>query len=232
MRASRAAGLVVVAAVVASCRSVWPPAPLPAAWRQVSGTPPPFAALYRVACCGRRGLLCTVRYDRSHLDLTVTTPPGGAVLRAWLAPEQGWLLDGRNGCVQRLEGGELPIDSQASLPLDPDAAAFALAGRVPGEARPIAGRPGWVGGMLAGRAWSAQIQGETPRCTRIEFRAATGKTGDVVAVLAAYRQVGIPGTVTLRAAGRTVEMSLLAWRGSPPLAPPPWLGTSPCAGSR
>jgi hypothetical protein len=229
--ALRRLGAVSTIAVIWACRHAAPPTPLPSDWATLRTTPVPFAALYRLACCTRRNLVATVRFDGSNVDLLVTVQPGGAVERAWVTREGGWVFDGREGCVGRLPAGELPLAEGRSLPLDPELISSLLTGRLLPGANPLGAAPGWVVGSAGGFAWRARIVADPTRVVRLVVARPGAEEFLLDASLDDYRPDGIPGRLKLRA-GESLELRLVSWRRGGALAVPAWVAGPLCgAGS-
>lgn len=228
-RRSAAPVLLLAALVAGACRTLAPPAPLPAEWRELAAAPSPFAALYRLSCCGQRNLVLIARGDAGHLFVSVAVPPGGLALAAWMDATGGWVSRGREDCREALPEGMLPLSAKASLPLEPELAARLLSGLLPENAGELPGSPGWVEGSGAGLWWRARVEGPTPRCTRV----IVGRPGSATPVLTA--ELGdphghVPGKLLLQTSGAKAELALQEWRAGETPSPPGWLGQPVCPG--
>jgi len=231
VRPRRSAALVLglAALVFGACRSVAPPAPLPANWHELITAPAPFSALYRLTCCGHRDLVLVARSDGGRLSISVTVPPGGVALAAWVDEGGGWMRRDGEGCREPLPEGVLPLSGKVSLPLEPELAARLLSGVLPEGAREVSEAPGWVEGADAGWWWRARIEGAVPRCVR----AMVGRQGS--RTLALEAQLGdprgrVPGRLTLKAGSVKAELALQEWREGGTVSPPGWLSTPACTG--
>ncbi|MFI5164995.1 MAG: hypothetical protein ACHQQS_00075 [Thermoanaerobaculales bacterium] len=228
-RRSAASVLLLTALVAGACRTLAPPAPLPANWRELAAAPAPFAALYRLSCCGQRNLVLIARGDAGHLSVSVAVPPGGQALAAWVDASGGWVSRGKEGCREALPEGVLPLSPKASVPLDPELAGRLLSGLLPENAAELPNSPGWVEGSGGGLWWRARVEGPTPRCTRV----IVGRPGSETPVLNA--DLGdprgqVPGKLLLRSGGVKAELALQEWRQSETPSPPGWLGQPVCPG--
>ena len=227
----RSIALLAVLAAAAGCRHAAPPAaPLPVGWRALTEAPRPFSALYRLACCGHRGLVLTVRGDGERLSLAVAVPPGGTALSAWVGPDGGFVRREKTGCREPLAPGELPLGGGASLPLDPALAALLLAGRLPADAREEPLSPGWVAAASGGYLWRAQVAGPEPHWTRVVVARSGGGTP-----LTVVRRDGVgavPHRLELSVGSTAAELDLQAWRPDAPPSPPAWLSAPPCEAHR
>lgn len=217
-----------VAALAAGCRHVAPAGRLATDWQTLSRPAGSFTALYRLACCGHRDLLATVRCGETALALTVVAPPGATVAQCWIGEDGGWLAEDRGRCRRRLGAGSLPLGAGTVLPLDHRMAAALLSGRVPAGGRPAAD-PGWVEGRASGWEWQAEIVGSPPRCVRFRLSRERGGAAALEAELRAHRG-SLPGELTIRAGGERVEVVLQEWRGTPGPETPPWLSAPSCGG--
>ena len=228
MARRRNAALLAVLAVAVGCRhAVPPPTPLPAGWRVLAAAPRAFSALYRLACCGHRGLVLTVRGDGERLSLAVAVPPGGTALAAWVEPGGGFVERMKEGCREALPPGVLPVSADASLPIDPTLAALLLSGLLPAAARELPGMPGWVEATSGGLAWRAQVEGPEPHWTRVQLT----RAGDGAPTMTAVRSDDggtVPHRLVLKAGSVEASLELQAWRPSAPPAPPDWLAAPVC----
>jgi hypothetical protein len=221
----------------AGCRHAAPPAPLPPEWQTLVATPRPFAALYRLSCCGYRDLILTVRAGDRRLALTVAVPPGGTTMAAWIDGAGGWLNRVKEGCREPLPKGVVPVSASASLPLDPDWAMLLLAGMLPPGTRELPELPGWVEATTEALIWRARVEGPEPHCTRVLLTRTDG--GEPVLVAALKSPLGytagvstLPRGLSLVAGSVKVELTLQAWQTGEPPASPPWLSAPICGARR
>jgi hypothetical protein len=215
--------------VVSACRSLAPQAPLPPDWRELATPPSPFAALYRLSCCGERNLVLTVRGDAARLSVTVVVPPGGTAVAAWIEGGRGWVRRPGQGCREALPPGVLPLSQKASIPLDPELALLILSGVLPPDAREMPDAPGWVEGSVSGLWWRARVEATGPRCTHV----VVGRAGAEKALLTATLSGAhgrTPERVDLKAPGLKVRLDLQAWRDAGSPSPPTWIADPPCGG--
>jgi len=199
---------------------------LPAGWEALIAEPTAFAALYRLDCCGQRDLLATVRGDGEHLSIAIAAPPAGTVLEAFLAVEEGWITTSAGRCVDLLPPGLLPLRDGNALPLDPSLAASLLSGTVPPGAHELEARPGWVTASLEDTGSRWRIEGNPPRCTRLEVRRA-GPWQGLSAELSGHHG-RVPDRLVLQAGRERAELRLAEWRRGERLTPPAWIGGPPC----
>jgi hypothetical protein len=230
-RVEPAAGAVLL--VAAACAGVAhrPPPPPPAALPFAA--PRPFAALYRLDCCGQRGLLLTVRGDGERLALAVASGPAGTVVEAWVDGGGGVVRSGRERCVRRLAGGRLALAGGAELPARPAVAALLARGLVAEGARPSPGRAGWlecdIGGaavrwrVAAGVVVEAEVAGE-----------AGGEAGGAptLSLVLADHHGRVPGRIAFRSAGESGALALVEWRENVVPAPPAWVSWPQCEAAR
>jgi len=216
-----------MAAAALACRGAAPAAaPLvPGGVALPFGEPRPFAALYRLACCGQRDLLVTVRADGRTLSVAVASGPAGVVLEAWLTADGGSLRAGGERCRHEVAAGALPLPGSTALPVDPRLAALLLSGTLPREARPEPGAGGWLvapAGDLASRWRVAEgvVTGSEVR------EAATRRL--LVAVDLDGHHGRVPGRLGYRAGSERGELRLVEWRAAPAPAEPAWLAWRPC----
>jgi len=204
-------------------------AALPVGWESLQEAPRPFAALYRLECCGRRNLLVTLRCDGTSLDVAITAPPGAAVLRAFIAPAGSWLYDGEANCVARLSEEGLPLGDGHVLPLRPRIAAVLMSGGVPPGSRAVAAAGAWVSATTADGIWSNRVAGPSPHV--VEARLVDRDGGLVLDVgISEHRLQRIPAVLELHAGGERFVLNLVSWRGSDELKSPGWLSLARCGG--
>lgn len=208
-----------------------PPAPLPSDWSSLVRAPAPFTALYKLACCGQRGLLLAVRGGGGRVALSVAGPLGGVAAGAWVTGGQGWVERVKERCRKPLPFGMIPLSGGAALPLDADMAASLLSGLLPEGLHELPEAPGWVEGTVGGLRWRARVEGPHPHCTRVvAFR-----SGEAAPVLVADMRdpMGVvPAAITFTAGAQKAELELQEWRpGEPPQAPA-WLSLPACGGER
>ena len=233
MQRRRSAATVALLLAAAGCRHAAPPAPLPGKWQALVAAPRPFAALYRLSCCGYRDLILTVRAGDGRLSLTVAVPPGGTAMAAWVEAAGGWLNRVKEGCREPLPQGVVPVSASASLPLDPGLATLLLAGLLPPGARDLPELPGWVEATTEGFFWRARVEGPEPHCTRVLLTRSGDEKPLLVAELKSARSrvsgvMPIPRGISLVAGSVKAELTLQAWQTSEPPSPPPWLSAPVC----
>jgi hypothetical protein len=237
VRLFRRAAILVLLLAAAGCRLAAPPAPLPQGWQTLIRTPRSFAALYRLACCGHRDLVLTVRAGDGRLSLTVAVPPGGIALAAWAGAEGGWLNRVKDGCKEALPKGVLPVSETTSLPLETELATCLLAGVLPAGARELPGLPGWVEATAEGYVWRARIEGPEPYCTRVLVTRPGEEEPLLVAELASPLSStsgvsSLPRALSLAAGSVKAELELQAWHTDAPPSPPSWLSAPVCGAKR
>ena len=219
--------LFLAALAVGACRTVAPPTPLPADWRTLVAVPAPFSALYRLSCCGHRDLVLVAHADGEKLSISITVPPGGPALVAWMDGSGGWMSRGGEGCREPLAEDVLPLSAKVAVPLEPELAARLLSGLLPERARESAGSPGWVESASA-RWWErARVEGPEPRCARVVVGRPGNNTPVLTADLADLRG-HVPGKLLLQASGVKAELVLKEWREGGAVSPPGWLGQPIC----
>ncbi|HUK12257.1 MAG TPA: hypothetical protein VLW17_03060 [Thermoanaerobaculaceae bacterium] len=230
-RASAALVALVAAGALSGCRSAAPVSPVPTNWPELALPVRPFAALYRLSCCGQRNLVLAVRGDGERLSLSVAVPPGGAVLAAWLDRGQGWVERAKEGCREALPQGVLPLSAKASLPLDPGLAGRLLSGLLPAGSRVDAAATGWVEATTAELSWRALVEGPDPHCARVVVGRPGGGKPLLDATLGDPRG-RVPGSIALKAGSVKAELALQSWREADPPPAPSWLASPICGGGR
>jgi len=218
----------VAAAVLAAvgCRHVAaPPAPV-GDWRVLVEPVKPFAAVYRLACCGRRGLIAAIRGDGSSLLVAISAPPAGEIVQAWVVSGRVDVFWSRDRCHQDLPGGFLPLDRVARLALEPAVLAMALSGRLPGDAHAVDGLADWVAGRVGGVPIRARLAGDPPRLVRIEVPSAGDRPAATIDC--ADHRARVPGTLVIASGAEHVELRLASWRGGNPPEAPAWLDRPVC----
>lgn len=231
MRARVGAFLATALLLVWGCRGTAPPAPLPEGWMSLREPLPAFAGLYRLNCCGRRGLLMAVRMEGPRLALTVTAPPGKVVLEVWAEGEAGFAFDRDQECVVPLSGGELQLGPEIALPVDLRTMGVLLTGRLPAAARELGQLPGWVEDA-SGVTWlRARVTGPEPRVATVQVGRINETGVGLVAELGEW-QGAVPGSLTLEIGNRKAQLRLLSQSTAQIGGPPPWLGRPACGGVR
>ncbi len=235
MRRPSAAAALAGMVLAAACRHAAAPAaaPLPPDWRTLVGEPAAFAALYRLSCCGQRGLPTTIRGDGAHVSIAVAVPPGGVAFEAWIADDGGWVRDRKRGCAVRIPAAVLPLGEGVDVPVDPRWAAFLLGGRLPPGSEPAAGVDGWVEARSERGWYRARVHGEPPRVAEVRLGRGSvgGPTLTAVVTTAASR---LPRVLEMESGGERAELELVEWHPtSAVLARPDWVGRLPeCGGER
>jgi len=224
--------MAVLAAAGAGCRhGRAPEAPLPPDWRSLAQAPPPFAALYRLSCCGQRNLVLAVRSGADRLSLSVAVPPGGAAVTAWFAGGEGWIQRVKERCREPLPQGMILLSKGAALPLDPTLAARVLSGLLPEDAHEESMEPGWIEASDGRFTWRARIEGPPAHCTRIVVFRPTEERPVLAADLKS--PVGrVPGALVLTTGSQRAEMDLEEWHSADSPQPPAWLALPECGAAR
>ncbi len=234
MRRRRSAALLaaVLACAGAGCRHAQvPAAPLPSDWRSLAVPPAPFAALYRLSCCGQSNLILAVRSAADKMSMSVAVPPGGAAVAIWFEGDRGWVERVRERCREPLHQGSIPLPRAASLPLDPELAARLLSGLLPEEAREAPATPGWVEALDGRVTWRARIEGPPARCTRVlAFR--RGEERPMFEAELGSHLGHVPERLLLTAGSQAAEMVLAEWHTSGPLQPPAWVAYPECGAAQ
>lgn len=230
LRLSRQARwLVVGLVIVAACRHGVPPSTLPADWTALVLPPTPFRALYRLSCCGRRGLVVALRGSDSLLHVSVAAPPAGSSMEVWIEGRRGSVLDAERECRMALPAGELPLTPEVSLPLAPAALAVLASGRIPPGAAPVPDRPGWIGATVEGVRLQVRATGAPARCSGLEVGRPGEDTTVLRATMSAHRGL-VPGVLEIEVGGQTLRLELQVWeQGTPPIVPA-WVGWATCGG--
>lgn len=229
MKRRPVARLFVGLTLLAGCRHAAPPAELSAGWTALVMPSTPYRALYRLSCCGRRGLLAALRGSDDRLHVSVAAPPAGSLLEAWTDGGVGSLLDAERKCRVALPAGELPLTPEVTLPLAPAALAVLASGRVPVGARPMPERPGWVGATVQGAWLHVRITGVPARCTGLEVSRPGEKLVLLKATMSAHRGL-VPGVLDIEVGNQRLHLELQVWEQGEAPAAPAWLASTPCGG--
>jgi len=233
----RSTAILALLLAAAGCRHAAPPEPLPPGWQALVAAPRPFAALYRLSCCGYRDLILTVRAGDGRLALTVAVPPGGTAMAAWVEGAGGWVKRVKEGCREPLPKGVVPVSASSSLPLDPDLATLLLTGMLPPDTRELPELPGWVEAATGALLWRARVEGPEPHCTRVLLTRAGDEEPLLVADLESpfgYTS-GVPTPprgLSLVTGSVKAELTLQAWQTSEPPSYPAWLSAPICGAKR
>ncbi len=212
MRRTSTAAVLAGMLLAAACRHAAPPAPapLPADWRSLVAEPTAFAALYRLSCCGQRGLPATIRGDGAHVSIAVAVPPGGVAFEAWVAADGGWIRDRKEGCTVSIPAAVLPLGDGIDVPVDPAWAALLLSGRLPRGSVPVAGAEGWVEGR-SGRGWyRARVSGDPPRVAEVRL-GELGRHGPALTVLVTTATSRLPRRLDIVSGDERAELELVEW---------------------
>jgi hypothetical protein len=237
VRLHRRAAILALLLAGVGCRHAAPPVPVPSGWEVLVGTPRSFAALYRLACCGHRDLILTVRAGDGRLLLNVAVPPGGTAMAAWVEDAGGWVNRVKDGCREALPTGVLPVSPSSFLPLDARLTSLLLAGLLPPGARELPELPGWVEATADGFLWRARIEGPEPHCTRV----VVARPGEEKPVLVAELESPLgPASdaptlargLSLVAGSVKAKLTLQAWHPDAPPSSPPWLSAPVCGARR
>jgi hypothetical protein len=196
-----------------------PPAPAP------RSEPRPFAALYRLDCCGQRGLLATVRGDGERLSISVAAGPAGTVTEAWLAGAEGVVRSGPRRCTDGVGPGTVALPGGSAIPADPRLAAFLLSGNVPAGARPSDAWSGWLTATLGGL--TAEWLVDRGSVSAVEVAAAGGH-GPMLEATFDDHHGRVPGRIVFRAGGDAGELRLVEWREAALPAAPAWVSWPRC----
>ncbi|MCU0291974.1 MAG: hypothetical protein MUF10_08300 [Thermoanaerobaculaceae bacterium] len=225
----RLARLTVGLVLAAGCRHAVPRPALPADWTALVLPPTPYRALYRLSCCGRRGLLAALRGSDSLLHVSVAAPPAGSLMEVWIDGRAGSVLDAERRCLVTLPAGELPLTPEVTLPLAPAVLAVLASGRIPAGAVPMPDRPGWVAATVEGAWLRVRATGSPARSSSLEV-GRPGESGVLLrATMSAHRGL-VPGVLDIEVGGQTLRLELQVWeQGTAPVAPA-WLGSGACGG--
>ena len=189
-----------------------------------------YRVLYRLSCCGRRGLVAALRGSESRLLGSVAAPPAGSLMEAWVDGLEGSVLDAEGKCRATLPAGELPLTRDVVLPLAPAALAVLVSGRIPAGAVPVPERPGWVEATVDGVWLRVRATGSPTRCTGFEAGRPGGEQVLLRAAMSAHRGL-VPGVLDVEVGAQRLHLELQVWeQGKPPLAPG-WLGLASCGAS-
>lgn len=218
-----AAGLLAAAA----CRSVPPTQPLSPQWESLVGEVRPFSALYRLTCCGERGLPTVVRGGDHTLSVAVAVPPGGVAWEAWLEHDEAWMYRSGRACRRRLPAGEVPVGKDARVPLAPDLAGYLLGGRLPPGTAVSSGDPTTVTAAVGPWHVRAHVVGVPPRWLSAAV-VGPGAGGKPITFSFADRHGRLPGRVEIHAGERDVLLELVQWLPDGAPTPPAWLGLPEC----
>jgi hypothetical protein len=235
VRPHRRAAILALLLAAAGCRHALPPAPLPTDWQKLVVQPRPFAAIYRLSCCGYRDLVLAVRADSERLSLTIAVPPGGTAMAAWVEGAGGWVHRVKEHCREPLPKGVLPVSASAALPLDAELATLLLSGLLPGGAHELPEMPGWVEATAGGFLWRARVEDPGPHCTRVLVTRPGEQKLVLLADLEAPRSLvpgvlRVPRALSLVAGSVKAKLVLEAWQLSDAPSPPEWLSVPLCGG--
>jgi len=187
----------------------------------------PFASLYRLDCCGQRGLLATVRGDGEQLSVAVAAGPAGTVVEGWLSADGGWLRNGGERCVRPLAPGTLPLPGGAALPLDPWLAATLVSGTVPPAAVPMPAHAGWLTARVRGLTVRWRVSAGVVAAVEV----VRGDGGEPLLEVALDEHHGrVPGRLRFRAGREAGELRLVEWREAALPGTPEWIGWQTCEG--
>ncbi len=224
-RRSWLAYLVGLGVLAAGCRTAVVEPPLPSGWVELTRPPAPFAALYRLTCCGQRQLPTVVRSAAEVLSVSVSVPPGGVAWEAWFDARGGVARVRGDRCLFRLPAGRVALPGGAMLPIEAPLWAALLAGRLPPGMAPAEGRPGWLAGSAGRGLLAARCAGEPARCLEVRLQEA----GGTEMVVRLDRHHGrVPGRLRATAGSDRVVLELVEWGPGPALTAPAWLDWSPC----
>lgn len=208
------------------CRSVAVDQPLSPTWVELTQPPAPFAALYRLSCCGQRHLPTLVRFEPGKLAVAVSAPPTGVAWEAWFDAGEGIARNRGDRCVYPLPRGLVSLPGGRSLPVDVSLWATLLAGRLPLGVAPLEGRPGWLAGKLGEGLLLARCAGAPLRCLEIRLE----EEGSAQLVILLDRHHGrVPGRIRAAAADQRVTLELAEWGPGTALVSPEWLSWQRCA---
>lgn len=207
------------------CRTVAVDQPPLAGWEELARPPAPFAALYRLTCCGQRDLPTVVRFEPGRLAVGVSMPPAGVAWEAWFDVDGGMARSRGDQCVSPLPNGRLSLPGGVSLPVDGSLWATLLAGRLPLGVAPLEGQPGWLMVRLVEGRLLARCAGQPLRCLEIRLEG----EGSARVVIRMDRHHGrVPGRIRAVAGKQRLELELAEWGPGFALAPPDWLGWPRC----
>jgi len=217
--------LFVLALLVAGCRSAGVHPPLPTNWMDLTRPPAPFAALYRLTCCGQRQLPAVVRSAGERLWVAVSLPPGGVAWEAWFDATGGVAKARGDRCLSQLSSGRVVLPGGTTLSVEAPLWAALLAGRLPPGMAPVEGSPGWVVGIVEGGRLAARCGGEPVRCQEVRFR---GAEGPELVVRLDRHHGPVPGRLRATAGRQRVVLELAEWGPGTELLAPAWLSWPPC----
>lgn len=192
-------------------------------FEELLGEPPQFRALYRLECCGVRGLLLVVAHGAGGTSLEVAGGPAGVGVAVW-AEGDTVLWRTARGCLEGGHRGALPLPGGAVFPFPEKVLAGLLAGRLPTPGSSLTPHR-WVS-QLAGGTLELEVVGAPTRWVVGRWTAG-GQGGEVF--LRARRHHGrVPGEIAVRGAGFEGTLRLLEFQPVPFVAPPPWLELPRC----
>ncbi len=218
-----------MAVALGGCRLAAPPVPLPADWAVLVAPVPPYRALYRLSCCGRRDLVAALRGNAGVVHLSVAAPPAGSLLEVWVDGARAEVLDGERRCRSVVAAGVLPLTPELSLPLAPATLAALVSGRLPAAAVPAEERPGWVEATVEGVRLRVRVTGRPPRATGLELVTVDGVGPGLTAAMTAHRGL-VPGVLDVEVGERSLHLELQVWEQGGEPAPPVWLSLPTCGG--
>lgn len=216
----------VLVLLAAGCRSAVVDRPLSPAWVELARPPAPFAALYRLTCCGQRQLPTVVRSEGGRLAVSVSIPPGGVAWEAWFDADGGVVRSRGDRCVSEFPAGRVPLPGGATLPVDALLWATLLAGRLPPGVTPVEGRPGWLVGSVGRGRLAARCAGEPPRC--LEIRLDEDELPGVVVRFDRHHG-RVPGRIRAAAGRERLVLELAEWGPSSAVTAPEWSAWPRCA---
>ncbi|MGQ9751567.1 MAG: hypothetical protein ACUVRE_02815 [Thermoanaerobaculaceae bacterium] len=209
--------LELISVMLAACRSA---APVP----QVSHLqldPGYFRALYRMSCCGLRGLLLVVHHRHGGLSLETASGPAGAMRALWVTQGEIWERT-KGNCVVRRPGIGLPLPGGKVLPLRVELFVPLLAGLLPQGGREVT--PGLWQLQDRGSILRVQLAGSPSRWVKGWWAMA----GNEFKLRAWQHRGRLPGMLSVRGAGLNLELELLEFHPDEGSAPPFWVGWPPC----
>lgn len=204
--------LELILVMLAGCRSAAPVSQL----SHLQLDPGYFRALYRMSCCGLRGLLLVVRRSQEGLSLETAGGPAGAMRALWITQKEVWERTPGN-CLIRRPGIGVPLPGGKVLPLRIELFVPLLVGLLPQGGEEVT--PGLWQFQGHDGILRLQLAGGPSRWVRGWWTTAGNEFK-----LKAWRYRGrLPGMLSVRGAGLNLELALLEFNPNGDPTPPSWL---------